>query len=349
MKKILITGSTFWNSGDDLVRHGAMNIIRGAVALKYGVKERCSFFVHSFSHPGNTHSPLHEDLNLVYPWEVAGYARKCDLIVVPGLAVGKELLMFFDQIRAAKCEHKLIFIGGMNENDYCEEHASYPEMVEVFKRARVVIGRTEKHPASMDNCPGGYHCLPCPSIMGNAIPGDNYPSPPRGPVLFSIQLPHEHPQAVVNHSTGAGAALLTQDVMQAWETESGANDIRLVAHHKSEALVKFGVNVYPEFYSETEFLNEIYKQCRAVVSTRLHAVLRAESMGTPALLINDTARHTHAMEQYPHIKTTVNKQEALSWLRTTSDLSGTMARQRVMLKHRWIMVNKYLDILKEHV
>lgn len=340
--KVLITGSTFWNSGDDLVRHGVMNLIEDTVYAKYGSDWRVEFALHSFTIPGgNEHSPLKEDLNLMSYEDLFSAAKYADVIVVPGLACGEELKMFFRQVRIAKCNDKLVFVGGMNENRYCEKHAEELQLEHgTFSESRIVIGRTEKRPQVMDWSRKGYHCLPCPSIFGNKPTEDRAPT---GPVLFSLQRPEGSHNAVDNHHTGIDAVLSCGRVMSEWIGRQGVSDTRIVAHHKSEREHVPVGGVPVEFYSEEEYLNRVYRRCRAVVSTRLHAVLRAESMGIPALLVNDTERHIHAMKQFPHIPITTDVAEIHEWLDTTSDLGITLERLEESCKFRQATSARYLE------
>lgn len=289
---VLITGSTFWNPGDDVVRRGVKRLVRLASPDK-----DVNFFLHSFSHPNNVRTPCREQLNLVYQDEVGRMARAADIIVVPGLAVGEELSDFFRAVWDADCEGKLIFVGGMNENGYCAKHCGMGVMPELLKRARIVIGRTEKSPWQMGASKLGYHCLPCPSVCSEEVEFRTNVGQPR---LYSIQVPDDYVHAVVNHSTGRGPATET---LTAFKQER--HDARMVCHHKSEFDYwrhYFGVVFKPQFQSELDDLRHVYLNSSGVVSTRLHAVLWAEAMGIPAVLVNDTDRHNHAVAEIPFVQ-----------------------------------------------
>ena len=55
--------------------------------------------------------------------------------------------------------------------------------------------------------------------------------------------------------------------------------------------------LFSSFYQD---LHDIYRRCDLVITTRLHASLFANGHGIPGIIINDTDRHTHTLEGFPH-------------------------------------------------
>src|SRR5205814_4570929 len=85
---------------------------------------------------------------------------------------------------------------------------------------------------------------------------------------------------------------------------SKTHQVEVISHHKSEyfyflhLLKDTGIPViYSSFYQD---LHEIYARYDLVVTTRLHASLFANGHGIPGIIINDTDRHTHTLEGFPH-------------------------------------------------
>lgn len=295
---ILFTGSDRWNVGDDLVRSGVMALIHAALPTDVYL----NLFLYDFTGPSQPTSVLKEDKNVVYAVDLPRMLPLMDLVVVPGLMVGYELRPLYEALKATKQAHKLVCIGGMNENEYCKGHCEQSPAKDCLKEARLVIGRTKQHPAVLDDLGVEYHALPCPSIFGwEAAASDTGQMSQIWFLAFSIQLAIGSPDAVPNHCTGRQAHFAAAEMLEL-ANKSGLSPY-LVAHHKSEWIqhsVKFP-RMPVIFHSDWANTLSVYGHANAIVTTRLHAGLLGVAMGIPALIVNSTERHQHALRFFPMV------------------------------------------------
>lgn len=271
-----------------------------------------------------------------------------DLVVVPGLMVGEELAGFHAQVLVSGLGPKTIFVGGMNENQYCAHWAGQFIERKLLKEARLVIGRTKKHPVTLDEDKVPYHVLPCPSILCDAPRRDK--SDFSGRVAFSVQLPHDMIGSVINHSTSWEAH---EAMVRAVELVSACPAVTptIICHHKSEYLFcrkKFpGIPIV--FSSWFQDLWAAYSYCAQVISTRLHSVLWGAAMGAPGIVVNDSERHLGAIEQFPFIPYSLEPGEIACWQKRTDTVQSYCDFFQNVLAFRDSVFRQYFNLLKKHV
>lgn len=343
---VLITGSDYWNPGDSVVREGCMALLRAAYFPR---PVNWHFF--DFSRPHNAVGPCGEVANVVELPEIRSLAPHIDLVVIPGLAFGRELSTFQQEILNQGLGPKTVFIGGMNENPYADEWAAKTHVRRLLKQAKLVIGRTQAHPETMRRDGVAYKCLACPSLLSDSPrPRPCLAESPR--LAVSIQLPHGSNGAVVNHSTGAAAHDAARSALETVCKDFGPDtEVRLVCHHKSEFRFwapHFAGHKHVRVYWSSWFqdLWAAYSECEAVFSTRLHSVLWCRAMGIPGIVINGTPRHQEALREIPGTPSTLSSVTGVvQFLRHLQDPVAFQEIQDSFRDHRDRLWSEYFNLL----
>lgn len=340
VKNIVISGTNFWNPGDDFVRDGVICILR---ELFQGYS--LNFLFYNFNQDFLPHDKFDGISNTVAKGDLDLYRDHVDMIVIAGLSAGKEIKDLYHWILTNNLQNRVYLIGAGYENSYVAENILQEPEASIFKSARVITGRTRKKPAFIDKHNLPYHYINCPAIL--SVPSEK--AVPNGKRIekigFSIQLPHE--AGVSNHCCARPifdlAVSTLFDLSKKYQVE-------VIAHHKSEyffflkALQTHGIPVrFSSFYQE---YHDIYRSYDLMITTRLHASLYANGHGIPGIIVNDTDRHTHCLEGFPH-SVWVNSREALYCALDTfktTDL-GSISIEAGHFKRG--LLKKYLTILKE--
>lgn len=302
---IVISGTTMWNPGDDFVRDGVIAVLRRVIAPR-----PLNLFFYNFSADIQPpYGALGGIGNTVSAGDLERLGVAVDAVVIAGLSAGHEIKELYRWVLDAGLSDRVVMIGAGYENSYVEEHCKSEPESTVFRNARLITGRTERVPEFIASLGTAYSNIACPSLLSVA----ECKMPPRGhsvrSIGFSVQLPHE--DGVVNQATDAEAADLAIRTML--ELAERGYDITLIAHHKSEYLAfapRFlGTSIKVRFQSFPGDLHDVYRDLDAVITTRLHAGLYANAHGLPALIINDTPRHTHALTHFRHARWASSERE----------------------------------------
>lgn len=292
---IVISGTTMWNPGDDFVRNGVVAVLR-----RHFVPRPLNLFFYNFSADViPPYGRLGGRGNNVGPGDLERLGGACDLVVIAGLSAGREIKPLYEWIIGAGLTDRVVMIGAGYENAYVEKHCVQEPEATIFSAARMITGRTRKKPAFLESLGTPYAHLSCPSVLSVDRVKDVPPGASVRRIGFSIQLPHE--RGIVNQATGSDAAELATETMLRL---ADRHDITLIAHHKTEYTDFVRRFAHPRisvvFQSFVQDLAETYRSIDLMVTTRLHAGLGANAHGVPALIINDTDRHTHALEGFGH-------------------------------------------------
>lgn len=340
---ILISGSNYWNPGDDIVREGVMALLRASVFPR-----DINWHFFNFAAPVASVGPCGEIPNTVEIRDINRLAPRIDLVVIPGLAFGRELAQFQMKLLECGLGPKTIFLGGMNENDYAAKWAAHSSTRRLLKQAKLVIGRTTKYPATLRTDGIGYKVLPCPSILCD-FPSEEVRE---GGIRFaySIQLPQGSPFGVVNHTVVNEAHTVA---LQSLRETIKKHSVDLICHHKSEfsywsEIFKDEAKVRVLFSSWFQDLWAYYKACDVVVSTRLHAVLWARALGKPGIVVNDSNRHQGALEHFPGTSFSLRAIDVAQFVsninrKSIEEFSGKCA------EHRNKVFEAYMKELEPHV
>ncbi|MCC5823302.1 MAG: FkbM family methyltransferase [Phycisphaerales bacterium] len=292
---IVISGTTLWNPGDDFVREGVIAILRA----HYAPRPLNLFFYNFSADVLPPHGRLGGVGNTVGPGDLEKLGGYCDAVVIAGLAAGYEVKDLYEWIIGAGLTDRVVMVGAGYENSYVEKHCRMDPEATIFANARLITGRTEKKPAFLESLGTPYVRLPCPSVLSVERVKEVATGATVRRIGFSIQLPHEH--GIVNQSTGVDASDLAIETMLRLAERF---EITLIAHHKTEYLDFIRRFDHPRirtvFQSFARDLAETYRSLDLIVTTRLHAGLGANAHGVPALIINDTDRHTHALDGFSH-------------------------------------------------
>jgi len=303
-KNIVISGTNFWNPGDDFVRDGVIRILR-----RLFEEYTLNFLFYNFNqdfYPQSKFSGVH---NMAAAGDLDKYRDFVDAIVIAGLSAGKEIKDLYNWIIDNGLLDRVYLIGAGYANTYVDKNISQEPEATIFRNARIITGRTEKKPNFITELGLSYYHINCPAMLSvehvKAVPpGKNVQT-----IGFSIQLPHR--KGVVNHCCDASMyQLAAHSLLELFPKYN----VEIIAHHKEEYfhflnLVK-GHNIPVFFSSFYQDLYEIYRRYDLVISTRLHACIYANSHGIPGIIINDTDRHTHCAHGFPH----------LAWINTREKL-----------------------------
>lgn len=292
---IVISGTTMWNPGDDFVRNGVIAVLRA----HYAPRPLNLFFYNFSADVIPPYGRLGGRGNNIGPGDLPRLGRACDAVVIAGLSAGREIKDLYNWVIEAGLTDRVVMVGAGYENAYVEKHCTQEPEATVFAHARLITGRTEKKPAFLATLGTPYAHLPCPSVLSVERVKEVAAGATVRRIGFSIQLPHD--RGIVNQATGAAAVeLATQTMLRLAED----HDVTLIAHHKTEYLDFVARFDHPRirvvFQSFVDDLAETYRSLDLMVTTRLHAGLGANAHGVPALIINDTDRHTHALDGFNH-------------------------------------------------
>ena len=293
-KNIVISGTNFWNPGDDFVRDGVIRILKGLFA-----GQALNFLFYNFNADFLPQSKFSGIGNFAAQGDLEQCRDFVDAVVIAGLSAGEEIKDLYRWVIANRLEDRVYLIGAGYENDYVAQHIQVEPEATVFRKAKIIVGRTARKPEFITRSGIPYVHLNCPAIL--SVPEVKAVPPARQiqRIGFSIQLPHD--VGLANHSCAEAQYQLALEVL----CELSRNyAVEIIAHHKSEyfhflnLLREAPVPVtFSSFYQD---LFDLYPRYDLVVTTRLHASLFANGHGIPGIIINDTDRHTHTLEGFPH-------------------------------------------------
>lgn len=296
VRHIVISGTSFWNPGDDFVRDGVIRVLHAVFP-----GEQLNFLFYNFNADFFPLDKFRGIANQVSAGDLERLCEHVDAVVIAGLSAGEEIKDLYRWVIANGLEDRVYLIGAGYESGYAAEHAAAEPEATIFRRARVIIGRTRRVAPFIEQSRIPYHHLNCPAILSvervKDIPVDRR----IGKIGFSLQLPHGI--GVVNHACDESMYRLGLELL----TELARHlPVEFVAHHKSEYfhfLDLFrarGLDIPVLFSSFYRDLHAIYPRYDLVVTTRLHASLFANGFGIPGIILNDTDRHTQTLEGFPH-------------------------------------------------
>lgn len=301
---ILISGTNFWNPGDDFVRDGVVNVLRNLFD-----RNDINFHFYNFNADFFPLNKFRGISNLLFDGDFKYLKDYIDYIVIVSLSAGNEIDELYGWILENNLEDRVLLIGGGYDSNYAKVNLTKPQTKRIFQSARIIIGRTEKRPSYIDRHNLPYVHLPCPSLL--SVKKVKIPNNRIGSVGMSIQIPKEL-GGIVNQWCDAKFYQLASDALLGLKQRPNTN-VSVVAHHKYEYFhflpiadeYSFPI-LYSSFYED---LKETYRRFDLVISTRLHACLFANANGVPSIILNDTGRHTHCIQNIPLTKFVDNPED----------------------------------------
>jgi glycosyltransferase involved in cell wall biosynthesis/ADP-heptose:LPS heptosyltransferase/chemotaxis methyl-accepting protein methylase len=303
VRNFVISGTSFWNPGDDFVRDGVIEVLRRVFP-----DDRLNFHFYNFNPDRFPKANVTGIGNEMCAGEIEQFRDFIDGVIIAGLSAGHEVKELYRWILSNGLQDRVFMIGAGYESPYCAEHILQEPEASIFRRVNIITGRTLKHPPFIDQIRAPFVRLNCPALLSVK----NIKEVPAGKRIerigFSIQLPHEN--GILNQSTGKSVSDLNLEIL----LDLARNyEVEVIAHHKTEyfhflhLLKNTGIPVlYSSFYQD---LHQIYPRYDLVVTTRLHSSLFANGHGIPGIIINDTDRHTLTLEGFQH-SVWVNTREA---------------------------------------
>lgn len=338
-KNIVISGTNMWNPGDDFVRDGVIRLLHELFA-----GYQLNFLFYNFNQDFFPQNKFSGVTNMVSKGDLEQYRDFIDYVVIAGLSAGAEIKDLYKWVIDNRLEDRVYLIGAGYENSYVERYIGEEPEATIFRNARLITGRTRKTPNFISELNLPYHHINCPALLSVPTVKQIQPGKKISRIALSLQLPHE--MGIVNHCCSQAMYELGLKIL----IELKKNfDVEVIAHHKSEyfhflhVLKDFDIPViFSSFYHD---LFEIYPRFDLVVTTRLHSSLFANGFGIPGIIINDTDRHTHCLEGFPH-SVWVNSLEAFLEAFASicvADLHG-IAKEADQFKMHLVL--KYLDVLR---
>ena len=327
-KNFVISGTNFWNPGDDFVREGVIRILRQLFP-----DHSINFLFYNFNADFFPQDKFSGISNFAARGDLDRCRDSIDGVVIAGLSAGDEIKDLYRWVIDNRLEDRVYLIGAGYENGYVATHVGSEPEATIFKRARVITGRTAKTPEFIRASGIPYFHINCPAIL--SVPEVKSIAVGRKieRIGFSIQLPHG--EGLVNHSCAREQFELATAALK---DLARTHLVEVIAHHKTEyfhflnALRGTGIPVlFSSFYQD---LFDIYRRYDLVVTTRLHSSLFANGHGVPGIIINDTDRHTHTLDGFPH-SSWVNTRDGFDRAFAQAsklDLAGVAAESRVFKK-----------------
>jgi ADP-heptose:LPS heptosyltransferase len=317
-RNIIISGTNFWNPGDDFVRDGVIGVLRETFS-----GEPLNFLFYNFNADFFPQDKFAGIGNYLAKGDLEKYRDFVDAIVIAGLSAGDEIKDLYRWVVANGLAEKVCLIGAGYENDYVARNIAHEPEATIFRQARIVIGRTARTPEFIQAGGIPYHHLNCPAILSvpevKLVPAGK----PIERIGFSIQLPHG--DGLANQSCDRKLYELAVSVLRDLARDYA---VEVVAHHKTEYFhflhLLRGENIPVIFSSFYQDLHQIYPRYDLVITTRLHSSLFANGHGIPGIVLNDTDRHTHTLDGFEHSTWVCNREsfdQAFSrW--TSADLAA---------------------------
>ncbi len=337
-RNLVISGTNFWNPGDDFVRDGIIHVLRRVFP-----DEPLNFLFYNFNADFFPQDKFAGIGNYVAAGDLGKYRDFVDAVIIAGLSAGDEIKDLYRWVIANGLEEKVYLIGAGYENDYVARHIAHEPEATIFRKARLVTGRTAKTPAFIQAAGIPYFHINCPAIL--SVP--EVKKVPAGSKIerigFSIQLPHG--EGLVNHSCAREQYELSVAVLRDLARQYA---VEVVAHHKTEYFhflkLLRGTDIPVNFSSFYQDLHQIYPRYDLVVTTRLHSSLFANGHGIPGIIINDTDRHTHTLEGFPH-SLWVNDREKFNRAFAHWEKSDLAAIAREAADFKRALADQYVSVL----
>ena len=339
-KNIVISGTNFWNPGDDFVRDGVIRILNN-------IFPACTlnFLFYNFNQdffPQDKFSGIH---NMLSEGDLDQYKDHIDAVVIAGLSAGSEIKDLYNWVLKNNLEDRVFLIGAGYENDYAAVHIQEEPERTIFQKAKIITGRTKKVPKLITDLNLPYHHINCPAILSVENVKEITPQQKLEKIAFSIQLPHG--TGIPNHSCSREMYLLAINIFSEL-----FNDYKLsiIAHHKSEyfhflkLMDQYGLDTEVIFSSFYQDLHKIYPKFDLIITTRLHASLFANGFGIPGIILNDTDRHTHCLEGFKHSFWINSKENFYKQFNLIKDASLAQISEELKV-FKEDLLKKYLDVL----
>lgn len=284
---ILISSTRQWNPGDEFILIGVRNLIQGVLKkhrINWVLYDRNpDLFIDGFS------NPLHKEKI----WSnTFSHQKKCkciDLAVIAGTPewFGLPMKGFYNAVRAESIPLVLLGVG------YIDASISFSED-ELFcmrNLLRVATTRDEYASRALRNVGITHKLLPCPALF--ASEHENVPHMIKK-IGFVIQTNKTINQSIPEELIHASIYIIRQLRKKGFIIETICNYI--------DEFCEFANSLKPVRYSyEALDYIETVNEYDLIITTRLHAAILANSLGKPAILLNNDSRCIGAVKQFPYI------------------------------------------------
>ena len=339
IKNIVISGTNFWNPGDDFVRDGVIRILKELFS-----DHILNFHFYNFNQDFFPQSKFTGISNMVAKGDLEQYRDFVDAVVIAGLSAGTEIKDLYSWIIANNLQDRVYLIGAGYENNYVEKYIYEEPEATVFKSARIITGRTKKTPDFIPSLKLPYYHINCPAILSVPCVKNVEKNHSIKKIGFSIQLPHG--VGIPNQCCSEQMYKLAVNSLIALSSDY---QVEVIAHHKSEYFHFLNLlkdkNIPVYFSSFYQDFFTIYPQYDVIITTRLHSSLFGNGFGIPGIIINDTDRHTHCLDGFPHSTWVTSFDRLLEEFERlrTSNLADIAANAESFKKS---LLSQYIKVLK---
>jgi|GEM_PF-884589 len=284
---ILISSTRQWNPGDEFILFGVQNILQEAIKkpINWVLYDRNpDLFINGWDQP--THKGKFWS-NAFACQDFAGF----DLAVVAGTSewFGKPLNKFYELVREYEIPLVVLGAGYYSDNpiDFSEG-----EIYCLRDLAKVVTVRDSYASKALSPIGISHALLPCPALF--ATSEQQCPTSLKK-IGFILQC-----DKTLNHRIPTD--LMEAGYEAAVKAHKAGFEVEIVCFYIDELVEFSSRQILPVKYSYNSADNiNMLKDYDAIVTTRLHGAIVANSLGKPAILFNKDPRCEGAAELFPFI------------------------------------------------
>src|SRR4051794_32905681 len=106
VKNIVISGTNYWNPGDDFVRDGVIQVLRQLFP-----REQLNLLFYNFNADFFPHDKFQGIANTVSRGDLEQYRDSIDAVVIAGLSAGEEIKDLYQWVIASGLQDRVYLIG----------------------------------------------------------------------------------------------------------------------------------------------------------------------------------------------------------------------------------------------
>ena len=141
--------------------------------------ELLNFLFYNFNADFFPQSKFSGIANFISEGDLEKYRDAVDAVIIVGVPAGDEMKDLYCWIVANGLEEKVCLLGASYENSYVAHYISQEPEATIFRKARIVTGRTAKTPEFIQTAGIPYHHINLPLFLWDA--GNKNKSPPEKP------------------------------------------------------------------------------------------------------------------------------------------------------------------------
>jgi hypothetical protein len=283
---ILVSSTRQWNAGDEFIRFGVLNLFDEIIKDR-----RINWILYDRNPDLNTDGFR----NRVHRDEILGNSfhghdpHAFDMAVIAGTPewFGPPMEPFYEAVKAASLPLLILGAGYIDAPIVFSDDELY-----CLKRlSKVIITRDEYASRALKEAGIDHHLLPCPALFASR---QEQISADMGRIGFIIQS-----SKTVNQLIPSDLTARCIEAVRLLRSEGYQIDV--LCHYIDE-FAEFARTLSPVRYSyDARDYIDIVEDYDIIISTRLHGAILANSLGRPAILLNDDSRCSGSASLFPFI------------------------------------------------